>query len=350
MPIAATVRRVITDDAGWAADRLADGGTVAQAFANFYVITTRADEPIVRGVNRMKGRPPAQVGSITGPPSALPDVWDLDQLPDGLPKRTALSLLDVFFGLGPFGFRGPAAAGIPAHLTFPEGELSTAQVIAPGYACPSNEFLARALQVTGDDLLYITSANRSRHQTGADDSPAHFRAAGLRAEFGDQPGFVVVEHPDEDAARARYPQYLPMSTTILGLHTWCAGRATRDRTWCSTGTARCMRRSCERSWPSSGSGSSSDRRRRPDCCCATTRTASPIEVRHDVPDRAVGAEFQRDDGVRTTGAVPAPGTCRAGAVHLPLRPGPADQRHPGGAGGDERRRRTQRRRAGRRRL
>ena len=219
MPIATTVRRVITDDAAWAADRLADGGTVAQAFANFYVITTRADEPIVRGVNRMKGRPPTQVGSITGPPSALPDVWDLDQLPDGLPKRTALSLLDVFFGLGPFGFRGPAAAGIPAHLTFAEGELSTAQVIAPGYACPSNEFLARALQVTGDDLLYITSANRSRHQTGADDSPAHFRAAGLRAEFGDQPGFVVVEHPDEDAARARYPQFLPMSTTILGLHT-----------------------------------------------------------------------------------------------------------------------------------
>ena len=38
---ATTVRRVITDDAAWAADRLADGGTVAQAFANFYVITTR---------------------------------------------------------------------------------------------------------------------------------------------------------------------------------------------------------------------------------------------------------------------------------------------------------------------
>ena len=44
-------------------------------------------------------------------------------------------------------------------------------------------------------------------------------AEGLRAEFGDQPGFVIVEHPDEEGARARYPQFLPMSTTILGLHT-----------------------------------------------------------------------------------------------------------------------------------
>ena len=97
--------------------------------------------------------------------------------------------------------------------------MATAQAIAPGYACPSNDFLARALHATGDDLLYITSANRSRHQTGADDSPAHYLAAGLRAEFGDQPGFVVVAHPDEAAARARYPRHLPMSTTILGLHT-----------------------------------------------------------------------------------------------------------------------------------
>jgi hypothetical protein len=216
---ATVVRRLITDDAAWAADRLADGGTVAQAFANFYVITTRPDEPIVRGVNEMKGRPPSQVGSITGPPCALPEVWDLGQLPDGLPRRVALNLVDVFFSLGPFGFRGPAASSIPAHLTFPEGAMTTAQVIAPGYACPSNDFLARALQITGDDLLYITSANRSRHQTGADDSPAHFLAEGLRAEFGDQPGFVIVEHPDEEGARARYPQFLPMSTTILGLHT-----------------------------------------------------------------------------------------------------------------------------------
>lgn len=167
-------RVVISDQASVsrAAYALADGAVVAQAFGNFYVITTRADEPTVRGVNLMKGRPPNQVGSITGPPAALPDVWNLDRLPERLPQRTALTLLDTFFALGPFGFRGPAAAGMPHHLTFPDGEITTAQVIAPGYACPSNTFLAAARRATGDDLLYITSANRSRHLTGADDSPA----------------------------------------------------------------------------------------------------------------------------------------------------------------------------------
>ena len=214
-------RRVISDLAAVsrAAQALADGAVVAQAFGNFYVITTRADEPTVRGVNLMKGRPPNQVGSITGPPAALPEVWDFDRLPDRLPRRTARTLLDTFFTLGPFGFRGPAAADVPNHLTFPDGEITTAQVIAPGYACPSNAFLAAARRATGDDLLYITSANRSRHLTGADDSPAHWRADGLRAEFGDQPEFLIVEHDDEVAARDRYPQHLPMSTTILGLHT-----------------------------------------------------------------------------------------------------------------------------------
>ena len=91
-------------------------------------------------------------------------------------------------------------------------------MIAPGYACPSNAFLAAARRAVGDDLLYITSANRSRHLTGADDSPAHWRADGLRAEFGDQPGFMIIEHPDGALARAHYPRCLPMSTTILGLH------------------------------------------------------------------------------------------------------------------------------------
>jgi tRNA A37 threonylcarbamoyladenosine synthetase subunit TsaC/SUA5/YrdC len=209
--------RLTTDDAAYAAQALADGKIVAHGFANFYAITTRADEHTVRRVNVMKGRPPRQVGSITGPPSAVPDVWDLSALPDGLTRRSVLQLLDVFFGMGPFGFRGPAADHIPEHLTLADGAISTAQVIAPGYACPSNEFLRRALSATGDDLLYITSANRSRHFTGADDSPAHWLAAGLHAEFDDQAGLLVVEHPDEDAARARYPAHAPMSTSVLGL-------------------------------------------------------------------------------------------------------------------------------------
>lgn len=97
--------------------------------------------------------------------------------------------------------------------------MTTAQVIAPGYACPANAFLAQVQAACGDDLLAITSANRSRHRTGADDSPAHWRAAGLQAEFRAEDGFSVLAHPDEAAARARYPRHLPMSTTILGLTT-----------------------------------------------------------------------------------------------------------------------------------
>ena len=206
-------------DRAAAAHRLANGGIVAHAFANLYAITTRGNAETVRRVNAMKGRPAGQVGSITGSPAALWEAWDLDQLPDGLDRRAVRTLVDTFFALGPFGFRGPAAAGVPPHLTLPEGELTTAQVIAPGYACPSNAFLSRARSACGDDLLYITSANRSRHLTGADDSPAHWRADGLVAEFGAEDGFCLVAHPDEAAARARYPRYLPMSTTILGLHT-----------------------------------------------------------------------------------------------------------------------------------
>ena len=70
-----------------------------------------------------------------------------------------------------------------------------------------------------DEPLYISSANRSHYLTGADDSPAHWRADGLAAEFRAEENFVILEHEDEAAARARYPDYLPMSTTILGFST-----------------------------------------------------------------------------------------------------------------------------------
>jgi hypothetical protein len=96
--------------------------------------------------------------------------------------------------------------------------VRTTQVIAPGYACVSNRFLSRALDLVREDLLYVTSANRSRHLTGAPDEPAHWRADGLRTEFGSDPDFVVLAHPDEDAARRRYPLHAPMSTTILAFH------------------------------------------------------------------------------------------------------------------------------------
>ena len=212
--------RLLTDPVhcGEAALALAQGVVIGHGFANFYAITARADRDSVCRVNLMKGRPPAQVGSITVPPSGIPELFDWNALPSGLTRRSVLGVIDTFYGMGPFGFRGPAAAHLPEHLSFVEDGVRTAQLVAPGYACPSNQFLARSLDATGDDLLYITSANRSRHLTGADDTPAHWRAAGLRIDFGHETEFALLEHEDEDAARAAYPRFQPMSTTILSFH------------------------------------------------------------------------------------------------------------------------------------
>jgi hypothetical protein len=214
-------RLIVTDprDVGTAAGALAAGGVVGHAFGNFYVITTRPDEATVRSVNLLKGRPVGQVGSITTTPLRIPRVYDWSALPGGLTAHDVLGVMDALFALGPFGFRGPAAADVPDHLTQLDAGVRTAQVIAPGYGCPSNDFLAESLRVAGTDLLYITSANQSRHLSGAADSPAHWRAAGLRADFGADPRVLLLEHADEAAARARYPRHAPMSTTILAFHT-----------------------------------------------------------------------------------------------------------------------------------
>jgi hypothetical protein len=128
------------------------------------------------------------------------------------------ALIDRLFEMGPFGFRGPAGAHIPDHLAAFDGPFRTTQVIAPGYACASNVLLGRAMDLLDVEFLYITSANRSRHQTGAEDEPAHFTAEGLLSEFGHESSFVVIEHENELVARAAYPVHAPMSTTILAFH------------------------------------------------------------------------------------------------------------------------------------
>jgi hypothetical protein len=209
---------LVTDlaNARTAAAQLAAGAAVAHGFGNFYAITSRGNADCVRRVNVMKGRPPEQVGSVTVPPARIAEVFDWDALPEGMSRACVDELFDAFFGLGPFGFRGPARAGIVDQLTSMDGDIRTTQVIAPGYACPSNSFLELAVEACDGDLLYVTSANRSRHLTGADDTPAHWRAAPLRDEFGDE--LIMLAHADEDAARDRYPLHLPMSTTIIGFH------------------------------------------------------------------------------------------------------------------------------------
>jgi hypothetical protein len=213
--------RLVVDDpvhTRMAAGLLASGKVIAHGFGNFYAITARGDAASVRGVNLMKGRPPEQVGSVTAPPERIASHFDWSALPDGLTRHRVEAVFDAFFRLGPFGFRGPASPTVGRHLSSADGDITTTQVIAPGYACPSNRFLSLAAEQAGTDLLYITSANRSRHLTGADDSPAHWRANGVREDFGPTSELLVLEHPDEPAARERYPRHLPMSTTILGFH------------------------------------------------------------------------------------------------------------------------------------
>jgi hypothetical protein len=201
-----------------AAQALAGDAAVAHAFANFYVISARPDGRIVRRINRMKGRPEHQAGSITTTEDRIAGLFDWSRIPHTLSRTTVLDLIDTCYRMGPFGFRGPAAAHIPDHLTSPDGDVRTTQVIAPGYRCPSNDFLGRSLFLTREDFLYITSANRSRHLTGAEDEPAHYRADGICAEFGHEPTLFVLRHKDEAIARHDYPQYEPQSTTILAFH------------------------------------------------------------------------------------------------------------------------------------
>jgi tRNA A37 threonylcarbamoyladenosine synthetase subunit TsaC/SUA5/YrdC len=200
------------------AEALANGAVVAQAFANFYVLTTRADEPTVRRINLVKGRPADQVGSVVTTMIHIDDLFDWRTLPDGLTKATVRRLIDALYEYGPLGFRGPAAGHIPDHMTCPDDGVRTVQLIAPGYNCPSNGFLARALARSCQSFLYVTSANRSRHQTGVDEEPAHYRGDALAAEFGQEPGFRIIRHRNEAAARAAYPLYEPMSTTIMAFH------------------------------------------------------------------------------------------------------------------------------------
>jgi hypothetical protein len=201
-----------------AALALARGGVLGYGFANFYGVTALPDAASVRAVNLLKGRPADQVGSITTTPSRLADAFDWSQLPVGLSRSHALAVMDAMLALGPFGFRGPAAAELPPHLAQCDGGVLTTQVITPGYACPSNAFVGLALQLVNADFLFITSANRSRNATGAAEEPAHYTASGLLQDFGDFPEFVLLQHRDEMEARSRYPAFAPMSTSILAFH------------------------------------------------------------------------------------------------------------------------------------
>ncbi|MFD4371922.1 hypothetical protein [Streptomyces sp. NPDC058486] len=206
------------EDVRDAAAALAAGQAVAHGFGNFYALTFRPDRESVERVNRMKGRPAGQTGSLTTVPECIPAAFDWTRLPEGVPWQQVRSLTDELHGLGPIGLRGPAAGRVPAALVADDGGAATVQVIVPGTRCPSGVFLGAALGATGGDFLAVTSVNRSRHLTGRDHEPPHWRAAGLAAEFGAEPGVRILAHGDEETARRRHPFHRPTSVSILSFH------------------------------------------------------------------------------------------------------------------------------------
>jgi tRNA A37 threonylcarbamoyladenosine synthetase subunit TsaC/SUA5/YrdC len=207
-----------------AAQALAVGAPVAPGFANFYALVSRPDAATVRRINTIKGRPADHVGSVTTTPLRVPMLFDWSRLPAGVKVHQVMGLIEALFELGPFGFRGPAASHLPSHLTSVDEGVRTTQIIAPGLDCPSNAFFARAMDLLDEDLLFITSANRSRRATGAAEEPAHYLSDKLVDDLGPvADDLVVLRHQDEAAARRRYPRHVPTSTSILSFHRLAPG-------------------------------------------------------------------------------------------------------------------------------
>jgi tRNA A37 threonylcarbamoyladenosine synthetase subunit TsaC/SUA5/YrdC len=193
-------------DRRMAAIATSNGAALFYSFGNFCALAALPDRESVRRINHLKGRPLDQVGSVTTDPARARAVFDWH----GLDRARIEAVMDDFLALGPIGLRGPAAAHVPEHLT----ARGTVQLISPGYACPSNALIGDILDRASKDILFITSANRSSTVTTQVEA-AHCEMRAIRDEFGDRPEAVLIGHPDEHAARLRYPRHLPCSTTII---------------------------------------------------------------------------------------------------------------------------------------
>ena len=200
-----------------AARATAGGAALFYGFGNFCALAARPDRTSVQRINRLKGRPPGQAGSVTSDPSRMALAFDWSRLPRHFEPELLLSMMADFQALGPIGFRGPAAAGVPDHLTVTDGGLRTVQHISPGVRCRSNALVREVLELTGEDMLFITSANRSSHRTRQVEA-AHCEMEAIRAEFADRRDIVLIGHDDEHANRLFYRRHLPCSTSIVSFH------------------------------------------------------------------------------------------------------------------------------------
>jgi tRNA A37 threonylcarbamoyladenosine synthetase subunit TsaC/SUA5/YrdC len=184
-----------------------NGASLFYGFGNFCALAALPDRESMERVNRLKGRPLAQAGSVTTTPDRAQLVFDAE-----LP-----AVVNDLLALGPIGFRGPASDRVPDHLTVTDGDVRTVQLISPGLRCPSNALVGEVLDRSGDDLLFITSANTSSNVSKQVEA-AHCEMRAIRDEFGHHPEAVLIGHADERAARAMYPWHLPCSTTIISFH------------------------------------------------------------------------------------------------------------------------------------
>jgi tRNA A37 threonylcarbamoyladenosine synthetase subunit TsaC/SUA5/YrdC len=195
-----------------AADATANGAALFYGFGNFCALAARPDLETMRRMNSLKGRPLDQVGSVTTTPAHAASVFDWYAL-RGLSRRVVTDVMSDLRALGPIGFRGPAAWWIPEHLTLTDGGVRTVQLISPGDACPSNALVDEVLELTGERILYITSANRS-----GDGSAAHCEMQEIQRDFGREHRVTLIGHRDEHAVRLAHPHHLPCSTSIVAFH------------------------------------------------------------------------------------------------------------------------------------
>src|SRR3954447_11786877 len=194
-----------------AAEATADGAALFYAFGNFCALAARPELESLRAMNALKGRPLDQVGSVTTTPERATRVFDRERT--RLPWNALVAVIADLHALGPIGVRGPAAESIPEHLTVKDGGVRTVQLISPGDACPSNALVGDVLDLIGEEILYITSANTSSHVSKHTEA-AHYEMREIQREFGERDGVVLIGHRNERAIRRQYPRHLPCSTSI----------------------------------------------------------------------------------------------------------------------------------------
>jgi tRNA A37 threonylcarbamoyladenosine synthetase subunit TsaC/SUA5/YrdC len=211
--VSAILSLSLSSDRRAAARATAGGAALFYGFGNFCALAALPDRTSVMRINRLKGRPLAQAGSVTSDPSRMALAFDWSRIPRGVEPEILLSMMADFLALGPIGFRGPASAAVPDHLTVMDGQLRTVQHISPGVRCRSNALVREILELTGEDLLFVTSANRS-----GNGSAAHYEMEAISADFGHRRDVVLIGHDDEEANRRSYRRHLPCSTTIVAFH------------------------------------------------------------------------------------------------------------------------------------